>query len=102
MRSSGLALESLIGYLRDADDDDSAETIQSLVEEEHLELLVRVANERFAANADRIRRFSNHLFSSSGRGGGEGAEGWEDTSARKERKRAEGLRRQQEQKALQR
>jgi hypothetical protein len=36
--------------------------IQSLVTDEYLEILIRLANERFEANAERRRRFEENLF----------------------------------------
>jgi hypothetical protein len=36
--------------------------IRSLVTDEYLEILIRLANERFAANAERRRRFEENLF----------------------------------------
>lgn len=62
-----------------------------------------MANERFVANAERITRFSEHLFLGGDeeeriKGGGGGnndckkkEEGWEDGEVRQARKRAEGL-----------
>ena len=78
----------------------------------HLRTLLRVANERFAANAERIARFRALLLSETTGMGAEGAEGakrksgnnrkgdggaeWEDAAVRRERLRAEGLRRREE------
>lgn len=97
VRSSGLSLESVIGYY---DDDGSAAepVVRSLVTEEYLEMLVKMANERFAINADRRERFRVGLLqscspgqmSSSGKGKGKPAD-WEDPTVRKERMRSEGL-----------
>ena len=112
VRSSGLSLSSLIGIIHhfdsDSDSDSDPENIKTLVNEEYLQLLVSVANERFVANSERITRFSNHLFLGGDdeeerikkRGGGEGnnndsmkrrEEEWEDGEVRQARKRAEGL-----------
>lgn len=79
-------------------DPDSDSDIITLVDEEYLQLLVSLANERFAANAERIKRFSEHFFGGEeGKKGGRG-EGnnnskkeWEDDKVRQARKRAEGL-----------
>ncbi|KAJ5557227.1 hypothetical protein N7494_001142 [Penicillium frequentans] len=97
VRSSGLSLESVIGY---CDDDDSGAepVVRSLVTEEYLEMLIKMANERFAVNADRRERFRMGLLQScspghirlSGKGKGKPAD-WEDPMVRKERMRAEGL-----------
>lgn len=101
VRSSGLSLESVIGYCDD--DDNAAEpVVRSLVTEEYLEMLVKMANERFAVNADRRERFRVGLlqscssdqsqFSGKGKGKGKGKPAdWEDSVIRKERMRAEGL-----------
>lgn len=85
VRSSGLALSSLIGFA--SVDDDGEDVIESMVDEEHLELLLRLGNARFVANTERIRRFEEGLF------GGRRCQEleWEDTKTRRERKRAEGL-----------
>lgn len=114
VRSSGLSLSSLIGIIHhfdsdsDSDSDSDPGNIKTLVNEEYLQLLVSVANERFVANTERITRFSNHLFLGGDdeeerikkRGGGEGnnndskkrrEEEWEDGEVRQARKRAEGL-----------
>ncbi|KAL8935141.1 MAG: hypothetical protein Q9216_005565 [Gyalolechia sp. 2 TL-2023] len=98
IRSAGLAFESIIGVVRDApnrqnpledgEDDNGVEEItEALVDEEYLEMLVKIANERFEANTQRIRRFEENLF------GGKTKEEdkWEDKEGRKERKRREGL-----------
>lgn len=116
VRSTGLALGAIIGYSVDPtvmkqregeggedanrDEEGQEDKVQSIVSEEYLGVLVRLANERFEANRERMRRFEEGLF---GKGGGEveveGGEGlkgkgrleWEDKEARGARKRAEGL-----------
>ncbi len=96
VRSTGLALDSVVGWL-----DNDGEGI-SIVSDTFLEGLLAVANERFEENSRRITRFRDLVLSSTpspavveagkkSRGGE-----WEDASARRERKRAEGLRRSQE------
>lgn len=109
IRSMGLGLESLIGRETDG-------IKHCTVSGEYLKALIRIANERFVDNARRIERFRTYLrealflasSSSSGSasskrekkkggGGGDGEGGqWEDAETRKERKRAEGLRRAEE------
>jgi len=85
VRTAGLALGSIIGYAWGSETGEK-ET-GALVSEEYLETLLRVANARFAANAERIERFSDSLFH-----GNEGSEpAWENPRSRRERKRAEGL-----------
>ncbi|KAL2007534.1 hypothetical protein VTN00DRAFT_8972 [Thermoascus crustaceus] len=108
VRSSGLSLESIVGYC-DGEDGNGEPIIRSLVTEEYLRMLVGIANERFEVNADRVERFQTklmELFSvpqaaqSGSKGKGKGKvksrpAGWEDPEARRERKRAEGLRRKE-------
>lgn len=97
VRSSGLSLESVIGYCDD--EDDSAEpVIRSLVTEEYLEMLVAMSNERFGINAERRERFRTSLLETwssaqgqSTKGKAKGKSDWEDPEARRERKRAQGL-----------
>ena len=107
IRTAGLALESLIGFGTSAhDDDDGGDVgvvVRRAVPAAHLRTLLRVANNRFAANADRIARFQALLSSSSSslsetttRGVGRRGPEWEDSAARRERLRAEGLRRREE------
>lgn len=108
VRSSGLSLSSLIGIGNHSDCDTDPANIKTLVNEEYLQLLVSVANERFVVNAERITRFNEHLFLGGDeeeriKGGGGGnndykkkEEGWEDGEVRQARKRAEGLKIQAE------
>lgn len=95
IRTSGLALESVIGYLPGyasgkGPEIEYEEQVQSMVSEEYLELLVKMANERFEANAERITRFEKELFRENSRH----TDGWENDQDRRERKRAEGLKQQ--------
>lgn len=104
VRSSGLALESVIGYAEGTDDDndndDKEPVVRSLVTEEYLEMLVAISNERFGVNTERKERFRVGLLevclpgqgteSSKGKGKAR-PPGWEDPEKRRERKRAEGL-----------
>lgn len=92
VRSMGLGFESLIGY---AEDDGDAKCL--MVPPEYLDVLMRIGNERFVENAKRIARFEL-AFSEAIRGplpkkNPEGGD-WEDPVARRERMKAEGLRRQ--------
>ncbi|KAL9576246.1 MAG: hypothetical protein Q9212_007259, partial [Teloschistes hypoglaucus] len=123
IRSAGLAFESLIGrvvspsppsrpsqdlgsaeYDDDVDGDvgderadrGSEEMIEALVSEKYLEMLVGIANARFEANTERMRRFEELLFGAGDGDGGTVKDGWEDGEMRRERKRAEGLRRREE------
>ncbi|KAL2056243.1 hypothetical protein ABVK25_003266 [Lepraria finkii] len=103
IRSSGLALESIVGSMRDCMEiigslsEDSGgysndEEVHSLVREDYLDLLIKLANERFKTNAERMRRFEEDLFRREGSGLGSP---WEDGKDRQERKRAEGLKQQE-------
>lgn len=89
----GLSLESVIGF-------ESAGREICMVPEWQLKHLVEVTNQRFVENGKRIERFRGLLREMGkcegkerrGDGGGE----WEDKEARRERKRAEGLKRAEE------
>ncbi|KDN67139.1 putative tRNA wybutosine-synthesizing protein [Colletotrichum sublineola] len=96
VRTMGLALESLVGYV---DDDDDEEVRHCTVSASYLRDLTQIANERFAENAARIARFRAALQEALAGPPpklGEGGAAWEDAAARRERKRAEGLRRKEE------
>lgn len=98
VRSSGLSLESVIGYCEDHDDE-SEPVIHSLVTEEYLEMLVAISSERFSVNTERKERFRTNLLElcsseqtrCSKTKGKSKPPGWEDPEKRRERKRAEGL-----------
>ena len=97
IRTSGLVLSSLIGFA--TNDANGADIVHAMVDESHLRLLLQLANGRFEANAERIKRFEENLF--------EKIENkqrlhtnWEDSKTRQERKRAEGLREQERRQAL--
>ncbi|KAK1713816.1 hypothetical protein CaCOL14_003443 [Colletotrichum acutatum] len=98
VRTMGLALESLIGYV----DEDAAEGSvrrHCTVTPDYLRDLLHIANERFVENAARIARFRAALQEAVAGPPpkvGEGGAAWEDANARRERKRAEGLRRKEE------
>jgi len=93
VRSAGYSFDSVIGY----QDEDGSNI--ALVDEMYLRTLVDIANERFKINLDRIRRFRTALLeiyqSNTSNGTGSSNPGWEDTATRKQRKREEGLARQQ-------
>ena len=97
VRSTGLAFDSVVGYLHDSGDYTPTPPIFSSVGEPHLRSLVAIANTRFQENARRTKRFAEAL-------GGMCEPGillepkdrdWEDADIRRERKRAEGLERKQ-------
>ncbi|KAH8844364.1 hypothetical protein MCOR27_009252 [Pyricularia oryzae] len=89
IRSMGLGLESIVGTL-------AAGGLQCLVTPQYLAMLVRISNERFRQNAERIERFRLALQEEFGEKKQTGNPGWEDAAARRERKKAEGLRRREE------
>lgn len=90
VRSMGLALESLVGVRTPAG------ALQRTVSAEYLRTLLRVANGRFVANAERIQRFRAGLLDATAVRSKKDGTGWEDAQARRERMRAEGLRRKAE------
>lgn len=92
VRSSGMLLDSVIGYV------DEYGTIDSLVNEEYLRGIMTIVNDRFATNRERIGRFQQELLTKyhctqSLTLASEST--WEDAAARRERKRREGLLKQQ-------
>ena len=103
IRSSGLALESIIGCVPDRVKDTievgsdgenyvNNKDVHSLVSESYLDLLLNVANDRFKSNTERMNRFESDLFEREA----PKSSNWEDSKTRQERKRAEGLRQQEE------
>ncbi|KAI1109631.1 methyltransferase TYW3-domain-containing protein [Nemania sp. NC0429] len=90
IRSMGLSLESLVGVQEDG-------VTKCTVSDDYLGGLVRIANERFRENGKRIERFRTALLDASrGRPRKNDGTEWEDAQVRRERKRAEGLRRKAE------
>lgn len=97
IRSMGLALESVIGFENEGKE-------ICMVPEWQLKHLVEVSNQRFVENTKRIERFRTLLMEMSVSGAGLGKEArkgedggeWEDAALRRERKKAEGLRRAEE------
>lgn len=90
VRSSGLALESIIGLREYHKDGDIA---RSLVSGEYLQMLVAISNERFKTNTERVARFRARLMESSSGAPSNKPPGWEDSEVRKARMRMEGLQR---------
>ena len=93
VRSTGLALDSIIGV---ANDDDEC---CSIVDESYLETLISIANDRFRTNTERIHRFQDLLRAALAPltialEGSSNDPKWENVKARRERKMAEGLQRQ--------
>ena len=60
VRTAGLSLSSVVACV---DHHANNEQIETLVDESYLGILVHEANERFRANAQRIRRFEEALMS---------------------------------------
>jgi tRNA wybutosine-synthesizing protein 3 len=93
VRSTGLAFDSVVGYLHDSNDYTSTPLIFSSVGESYLRSLVAIANMRFQENTRRIERFVEALDTTCQPGillKPKDRE-WEDADTRRERKRAEGL-----------
>lgn len=94
IRCMGLTFESLVG-VKDGD------RVQCTVTPAYLRTLVDIGNERFAENTRRIQRFRSAVLeavtttaSSGPKIKGDGSV-WEDAQARRERKKAEGLKRKE-------
>ncbi|KAK4694715.1 hypothetical protein P7C71_g2912, partial [Lecanoromycetidae sp. Uapishka_2] len=91
IRSSGLALESIVGYM--SGEDGSDQCVHAVVGENYLRMMMKLANERFKTNTERIHRFEEDLFQRDK----ESPAIWEDKKTRQARKRAEGLKVQEAQ-----
>lgn len=89
VRSMGLGFESLVGTM------DGAGRKKAIVSPEYLSMLVRIGNERFAENGKRIGRFLEALRSEVD-GDVVTVSKAHEKELRRERKMAEGLRRQAE------
>lgn len=96
VRTTGLAFDTLVGVYRTSDQAKAETSCYSLVSEAYLDTVVANANAKFQVNRERIERLRTLMQGAFGP-----HEGWEDAADRKERKRAEGLRRQQEMKQKQ-
>lgn len=103
VRSSGLALESLVGVLCPSSSpelDEAGEEVGGvyrIVSDVYLQMLAELANERFVENRKRTERFRAALVAAFTPR--KLVEGWEDAGARRERKREEGLRIRERQQA---
>lgn len=99
VRSTGLSLDSIIAF------EDSDGQLVMLVDDEYLRMQSLVVNDRFATNSDRIQRFQAallHKYASLDTGTRmQPNTQWEDAASRRERKREEGMKRQQEIHSLQ-
>lgn len=102
VRCLGLGFDSIIGCLHQ-EDDHGNHLIQSLVTEEYMHTLIDIANGKFLENAKRTEDFRMKLLQRCGSAahneqtavGKPLKIGWEDADTRRERKRAEGLRKKQ-------
>lgn len=92
VRSSGLAMDSIIGFQAALD---GIDRICAMVSESYLRTLVQVANERFKVNLHRVDRFRQAFMEQVGHHSLNVASVFEPADVRKERKRREGLIRQQ-------
>ena len=92
VRTSGLALSSVIGYATGGGE--FPDVGQGLVDENTMRILIELANNRFEANSERVKRFDENLFQRIVSEAISNPE-WEDPKARQERKRAEGLKQQE-------
>ena len=91
IRSMGLALESVIGF-------ESGGKELCMVPEYQLRNLVEISNDRFKENTKRIERFRSLLQEMSSIGQekrDQHGEEWEDAEVRRQRKKAEGLKKAQ-------
>ena len=88
VRSSGLAFESLVGYVEGSSSEGGGEVVLRVVDTNYLRDLAIIANERFVLNEERIRKFENDMFRDK--------DEFEPANERAARKRSEGLRRKAE------
>ena len=97
VRTSGLSLDSIIGFLSPTP---GRPDIIPMVSESYLRTLVRVVNERFRENEERTMRFRFAFFKQAELHGElgmhRGRRGFESRAERAERKRFDGLRRREE------
>lgn len=93
VRTAGLAFDSVVAYL------DHSGHVVPMVDEGYLRTLLQVSLDRFQVNTERKERFREallHAIQGTGKPGRENKEGWEPADERRERKRAEGLRKKAE------
>ena len=82
----GLGFESLVGVLVGGE-------VELLVTPSYLRILVETGNQRFRENANRTARFRTAFLEATHKLPGKP---WEDTEARRARKKEEGLRRREQ------
>lgn len=105
VRTLGLGFDSIIGYMAEQEGSRN-EIIRSIVTEGYLHILTQIANKKFRDNTRRMNRFSTNLLnlcqSDVGLNNASGVHkplhqvNWEDADTRRQRKRAEGLKKKQE------
>jgi len=95
VRSNGLAMDSIIGIL-----DKTTGKLQKVVGDDYIAMLVRVGNMRFKENATKTAKLTRNLENALFTRKKDTLDGWKDKEARKARKRAEGLKRQEETRRL--
>ncbi|KAH6651794.1 methyltransferase TYW3-domain-containing protein [Truncatella angustata] len=92
IRTMGLGLESLVGIQK-------GDLIQRTVTPDYLQTLLDISHDRFAENSKRIQRFRAAIFEAAQPPKKKDGTEWEDAAARRERKKAQGLRRKAEMEA---
>lgn len=92
VRTAGLGLEAIIASISSIEDDGPPH-FQPLVAKDYVTILLRLANERFGANMQRIERFRTFLRKSLALETEKVRDDnqWESPEARRERKRDQGL-----------
>lgn len=90
VRTQGLALESIIAY------QDANGNVQPMVSEQYLRTLLELANSRFISNTERTERFRHALLGHDTHRDHKHRADWEPADVRRERKRAEGLKKRAE------
>jgi tRNA wybutosine-synthesizing protein 3 len=95
IRTTGLGFDNVIGVLQDGQHDFDNEILLSLVDASYLAMLVSLTNEKFKVNTERTLKFQQNLHDKYVPLLNKKYD-WEDADVRRERKRAEGLRRREE------
>ena len=102
VRSSGLMLDSIIGFQSTDRTSSGSRVIVPMVSEDYLRTLLRLVNSRFRTNEERKARFLDHFviqisaFASKPIDTHAKTDGWETRAARSARQRTEGLARREE------
>lgn len=96
VRTAGLGLEAIIASIGGSDDDGPFH-VRHFVTKEYSTMLLKIANERFAANKQRIDRFQRCLKEAMALKveREQHSNDWESQEARRRRKREEGLRKKE-------